>query len=75
MFFTEKELRGFIARSTAKICHSPMNRIDLPLPRGKELDEKQFDQVHMWAKSLKKLGLFSKCIVCHDGILVKREGV
>ena len=75
MFFTEKELHGFIARSTSKIYHSPKNRIDLPLPRGKELDERQFDKVHAWARSLKKLGLFSKCVVCHDGILVKREGV
>lgn len=73
MFFTEKELHCFIARSTAKIYNSPVNRIDLPLPRGKEFDEKQFDQVHTWARSLKRLGLFSKCVICHDGILVKKE--
>lgn len=75
MFFTEKELHNFIARSTSRICRSADRKIDLPLPRGKELDERQFDQVHTWARSLKKLGLFSKCIVCHDGIFVKREGI
>ena len=72
-FLSDEEVKSIIVRKIQNwISRGRKERICFSFPRGKQIDERQFDNVCEWADGLKSLGMVRDVMVCHDAIAASK---